>query len=491
MRFRISQYVALQSIVQVALSLLMIGFVQWHLFKILDYGDVIDDDQQTLLVLQEYGSTMSNALLVADLVLSGGNTYLIKIVYDYVEQSNGLLATLQQSPIYPIDLQSVSPQSDFSIVNETIREFTTVRNAVDNSSAISLIRSNTQQRAYDDATERLVEHYDAMYEQMIKTANDRKTYEKDLWDQFFLLTGATILGLLVLIFISWYAQTRKLARPIMRLKENAESAIKNGFFSSVSIDIEEMDQLRANFEKLIAQLMAGQRVVEARSKDLVDANTLLKGSLAEKDVLLKEIHHRVKNNLQIISSMLSLQAMETKGERDRQLFLNSQNRVQTMALIHERLYQSDDMSQVDFSDYIPSLAENIFKSYKATDQHIELCVEVADIKLELDQAIPCGLMINEMVTNSLKYAFPDERSGHIRIALNCTEDERVVLKVSDDGVGLPAEFEEKKSSKLGLQLIRILTRQLRGTLDINGSQGGTRYVITFPLLLQRAVKRLV
>lgn len=492
MPFRISQYLAFQNIVQVVLGLLMIGFVQWHLFKVIEYGDAIDDDQQTLLLLQKYGGTMSNVLLVSDLVLSGGNTYLIKIVYDNVDQSNRLIASLQQTSIYPNDFQSVSPESDYQIIAETVRAFTTVRHSTaDRLDGIGILPKG-EQKAYDEATERLVEHFDSMQEQMAEAATARKAHQKSLWNRFFLLTSVTVLGLLVVIFFSWLMQTRTLARPIMKLTENAERAINSGVFASEAIDIEEMDQLRDNFEKLVAQLKREQRVVEARSQDLSNTNSLLQDSLDEKLVLLKEIHHRVKNNLQIISSMLSLQAIEMQGERDRQLFINSQNRVQTMALIHERLYQSDDMSQVDFSEYIPSLAENIFSSYKTTDQDIELSIDIGNVKLELDQAIPCGLMINEMVTNSLKYAFPNGESGKIRIALSLTEDECVVLEVSDDGVGLPAEVDvNKQSSKLGLQLIRILTRQLRGTVEMNGAQRGTHYVITFPLEMESVAKRLV
>jgi len=293
-----------------------------------------------------------------------------------------------------------------------------------------------------------------------------------------------------MIFASWYIQTRKLARPITQLTDNVETAIENESFTSDAIDIAEIDQLRNNFERLIGQLLEGKIAVESRSEELAKANGLLEQSLSEKVVLLKEIHHRVKNNLQIVSSMLYLQGKEIKDERDRELFADSQSRVRSMALIHERLYQSEDLNQVDFSQYVPSLVETLFSTYRNEDQHVSLCIEVEDLMLDLDRAIPCGLMINELVANSLKYAFPTGQAGEISIHLRLKDNELVELVVADDGIGLPVEFDIKNSNTLGLQLIHVLTRQLSGSLSVRKGEGGAQFTIIFPLEIEDATRDL-
>ena len=224
-----------------------------------------------------------------------------------------------------------------------------------------------------------------------------------------------------------------------------------------------------------------ERRVAERTEELSQANDKLQTSLQEKVVLLKEIHHRVKNNLQVISSLLSLQSRDIADERDLDLFINSQNRVKTMALIHERLYQSDDLAKVDFADYIPALADNLFNTYKTSAQEIDLKVHVGDLMLDLDQAIPCGLMLNELISNSLKYAFPDERSGEIRVQLGPTQDGHVELVVGDNGIGLPPDLDFRTTKSLGLQLINILARQLRGSVDLRPGQAGTEFCVRFPL----------
>ncbi len=311
-----------------------------------------------------------------------------------------------------------------------------------------------------------------------------------MWHQFFILTAFTTVGLLLMIFASWYIQTRKLARPITQLTDNVETAIENESFTSDAIDIAEIDQLRNNFERLIGQLLEGKIAVESRSEELAKANGLLEQSLSEKVVLLKEIHHRVKNNLQIFSSMLYLQGKEIKDERDRELFADSQNRVRSMALIHERLYQSEDLNQVDFSQYVPSLVETLFSTYRNEDQHVSLCIEVEDLMLDLDRAIPCGLMINELVANSLKYAFPTGQAGEISIHLRLKDNELVELVAADDGIGQPVEFDIKNSNTLGLQLIHILTRQLSGSLSVRKGEGGAQFTIIFPLEIEDATRDL-
>jgi len=194
--------------------------------------------------------------------------------------------------------------------------------------------------------------------------------------------------------------------------------------------------------------------------------------------MLKEIHHRVKNNLQVISSLLSLQTRQISDKHTLEVFENSSNRVRAMATIHEKLYLSDDLAKVDFGQYIHALVAHLFQSYKISCQYIRLRTEVENIALDLDRAVPCGLMINELVSNSLKYAFPEDRKGEILVRL-ARQGDGYVLQVSDDGVGFPDDVDFRSSKSLGLQLINTLVKQLHGTIEMINTNG-TEVTIEFP-----------
>jgi PAS domain S-box-containing protein len=204
----------------------------------------------------------------------------------------------------------------------------------------------------------------------------------------------------------------------------------------------------------------------------------LRASLKEKEVLLKEIHHRVKNNLQVISSLLKLQSGYIKDKEALALFTDSYNRVRSMALIHEKLYQSQNLAQIDAADYIPNLVSGLFRSYSVSSQAINLKIEVDNIWLDADTAIPCGLMMNELVSNSLKYAFPSGRTGEILVKFFVTGSGQCCMIVRDDGVGIPADFKLEEAESLGLQLVWNLTGQLGGDIELS-SEGGTSFKITF------------
>ncbi|WP_230742709.1 PAS domain-containing sensor histidine kinase [Methanooceanicella nereidis] len=195
----------------------------------------------------------------------------------------------------------------------------------------------------------------------------------------------------------------------------------------------------------------------------------IKRALDEKDILLKEVHHRVKNNLQIISSLLNLQSAQIKDKHDLQLFKDSQNRIRSMALIHEKLYGNDTFSTLNFQDYVRSLTTFLFNSY-SNNKNLRLNFNINEINLNIDTAIPCGLIINELVSNSLKYAFPDNREGEIRIDAYI-ENDMFNLCVSDNGIGLPVDFDPNGSETLGIQLVNALATQLNGKMEINGNNG--------------------
>lgn len=224
----------------------------------------------------------------------------------------------------------------------------------------------------------------------------------------------------------------------------------------------------------------GQRIFTVILRDMTrhkEAEEQIRTSLREKEVLLKEIHHRVKNNLQVVSSLLNLQVRGIHEESARQAFRESQDRVLAMALIHEQLYQSKDLSDVHFGDYIRQLAAHLFRSYQVSASRIELKTEIEDVHLPVDTAVHCGLIINELVSNALKHAFPHGREGEIRIELK-SDSGMVLLAVEDNGVGIADTASYWSHGSLGLRLVKSLVRQLQGETEV-GKSGGTAIRIRF------------
>jgi PAS domain S-box-containing protein len=208
------------------------------------------------------------------------------------------------------------------------------------------------------------------------------------------------------------------------------------------------------------------------------AEAKIQTSLREKEILLQEVHHRVKNNLQVISSLLDLQSQEIEDKGMLELFRESQNRVQSMAIVHEKLYQSKDFAKINFAEYAESLTSYLFKAYALNINNITLDLDIADVNLNIDTAIPCGLIINELVSNALKYAFPDNTQGTIRITLHSESNNHLNLTVQDNGVGLPINWDVKSVKSLGIQLVNILTKQLKGTIELDKSVG-SKFIIRF------------
>jgi PAS domain S-box-containing protein len=208
------------------------------------------------------------------------------------------------------------------------------------------------------------------------------------------------------------------------------------------------------------------------------AEIQVKQSLREKEVLLQEIHHRVKNNLQVISSLLDLQSDHSQEPATRSMFQESQNRVKSMALVHEKLYQSKDFARINAAEYIENLTSDLFQSYGVKADKITLELDLDDITLSVDTTIPCGLIISELVSNALKYAFPNRENGVIQISLHSDIHKNLTLIVRDNGVGFPGNWDFKGVKSLGLQLVNVLTSQLDGTLELDRSIG-TEFRIRF------------
>jgi PAS domain S-box-containing protein len=228
--------------------------------------------------------------------------------------------------------------------------------------------------------------------------------------------------------------------------------------------------------------LKGKKMLQGIFSDVTDrkkAEDQIRKDLEEKEVLLKEIHHRVKNNLTVISSLLNLQSRQIKTKQQAlAAFKESRDRVFAMALVHEKLYQTDNFSSVDMKSYLDDMSRQLVKMYHFShDVHLKLNVNEASI--DINRAIPCGLILNELITNALKYAFPQGRKGEITVSFRPFEKTFYELVVSDNGVGLPDDLDIEKSPSLGLHLVRMLTSQLNGTWRLSREKG-TSFTIRFP-----------
>jgi PAS domain S-box-containing protein len=199
----------------------------------------------------------------------------------------------------------------------------------------------------------------------------------------------------------------------------------------------------------------------------------LMNSLREKEVLLREIHHRVKNNLAVINSLLYLQSSTTQDEQTLRMLQSCRDRVYSMALVHERLYRSEDLASVDFAEYTEELTNQLFRNHVLSADTIQLKLEVEKIPLDIDRAIPCGLILNELISNALKHAFPNGRSGEIRVSLQRTKNGGLILSVADNGVGLPDEATLQTRRSLGMRLVHSLATQLDTQIEFLHRDPGT------------------
>ena len=215
-------------------------------------------------------------------------------------------------------------------------------------------------------------------------------------------------------------------------------------------------------------------------REIKQSEDQIKANLKEKETLLQEIHHRVKNNMAVISSLLKIQAYNMDDKRLKDALMDSQNRVQSMSAIHETLYQSESLSSIDLSTYLPKLAESIAKNY-TTGRKVNIKIEAENILISVKQASPIGLIVNELITNSLKYAFPENAEGEIKISLTQKEQNQVELEYADNGIGMPKNFDWQKTKTMGLKLVKALANsQLDGSIDMD-SNNGTKYTMIFKI----------
>ncbi|MBN2158104.1 MAG: hypothetical protein JW807_01820 [Spirochaetes bacterium] len=233
-------------------------------------------------------------------------------------------------------------------------------------------------------------------------------------------------------------------------------------------------------QEIAAELKESNLNLETEIAEKIRAENLIIASLREKEVLLKEVHHRVKNNFQIIISLLNLQANKINNNDITRHFSDSMSRIRAMALVHERLYQSEDISEIDFASYINTISQEIYLTSSSAAVRPKLLIDTEEIHLNLDQAIPYGLILNELLTNALKYAFPEAGNDHeIAISLHSDAREGIILGVCDNGIGIPADINVEHSPTLGLQLVILLVKQIHGTYELK-RDCGTAWYITLP-----------
>ena len=255
---------------------------------------------------------------------------------------------------------------------------------------------------------------------------------------------------------------------------NEQTNVLRGVFKYFTAHLRDKE---AKESKIYGELGRLNNELTNAQRELTKKNIQLTQLNQQKEMLIKEVHHRVKNNLMIISSLLNLQSNYLKDEESREIFKESQNRAKSMALIHERLYRSTDLKNIEFKEYITTLANDLYRNYVSDPNKVRLQMNIDDVNIDINTAIPLGLILNELITNSMKHAFPDGREGTISISFG-KKDDGFILNVSDDGVGFPAGLDYTKTDSLGMQLVSSLTSQINGTIELDRDHG-TKFTIIF------------
>ncbi len=258
---------------------------------------------------------------------------------------------------------------------------------------------------------------------------------------------------------------------------------KHNYLNVLSVTTENVIK-RKRMEKLVetrtAELIRTNEQLKNEIAERIKKEEQIKAALKEKDVLLKEIHHRVKNNLQVIYGLLEIQSIYIKDQQSLDMCKSLKNLILTMSLVHKTLYKSRDLSQIDFQDYISELVKILYESFYVSTDRVALKMNFGDFLFGVKTALPCGLVINELVSNSLKYAFPDNRKGEITISLTSREKGEFELIVSDNGIGMPEDLDINKAETVGLNMIRFFVKSmLRGKMELRREKG-TEAIIRFP-----------
>lgn len=289
---------------------------------------------------------------------------------------------------------------------------------------------------------------------------------RDIMRHFIITTSGITMVIIVIAFLLALVISHRITLPIKNLTEGVRE-VADG-----NLDI----QIPAQGHDEIAKLSNAFNLMVAQRKQ---AEQTISKSLAEKELLLKELHHRVKNNMAIITAMLNMQARRLEGEKNLRAFEDSRNRIMAMALVHEKLYQSENLSDIKVEEYFRSLTRRLMQSYGVSPDRIRITLNVHVDDIPLDKLIPCGLLVNELVSNSLKYAFETDEKGEIYMNF-VSRDQRFILTVCDNGSGIPEDFDIDTTDTMGLQIVKSLAVQLRGELQLSRAEG-TVFSISFPM----------
>ncbi len=291
-----------------------------------------------------------------------------------------------------------------------------------------------------------------------------------------------VIAMLLIALNSMY-MGRSILKPILNLQKGTQIIGKGNLDHKLELPIEnEIGELSKEFDLMTEKLKATTVSRDKLENEITERNKAeeqVMASLKEKEVLLGEIHHRVKNNMQVMISLLRLQADKIEDKKYADLFKEGEDRIRAMAIIHEKLYQSRDFVQIDFGEYVKSLVDGMFISHGADTNKIRLNIDIKDVSFDLENAIPCGLIINELVSNSLKHAFPQGRNGKINIDLRSKNEDKFELTVNDDGIGVPEDLDIRNIDTMGLSLVQVLAEhQLDGKITLNRTEG-TQFNINF------------
>ncbi len=262
------------------------------------------------------------------------------------------------------------------------------------------------------------------------------------------------------------------------IRELMEEIAKAPDRARPAIQADEKEILKLYSERLVNKLELKMLSLEKEVAERKRTEEALMASLQEKEVLLQEVHHRVKNNMQVISSLFNLQVNHTADGECRRILIEGQTRIRSMSLVHEQLYRSRDLSRIDLAGYIKGLAAHLFSVYLHDSTRVRMEANFEELLLDINSAIPCGLILNELISNAIKHAFPGDRTGLVRIGLRRTPEGAVELRVADDGVGLPEGLDIQKAETLGLQIVHLLIEQLEGVLEVDRTRG-TAVTLTF------------
>ncbi len=289
------------------------------------------------------------------------------------------------------------------------------------------------------------------------------------------------IALLFIGFLITRALSRNISRPLKKLTLSVAEISQGNYNATIDIhSSDELGTLANAFNDMVSTIKAAQENLEEKYREIRQKNNLLQSSLQEKVLLIKEVHHRVKNNLQIISSLLKLQANNLSDSQSIDAFNESQQRIRSMALIHEKLYKNGNFVKLNLEEYVKDLLNSLFITYKLSTYKVSRNIEIGNIPVDVDIAITLGLLINEIVTNSIKYALSNADNGIISIKLKSFEKNCYSLVIKDNGKGFPAEINVDESESLGIMLIKTLTEQLQGTIKFN-SNNGAEVIIDFPI----------